>query len=119
MLRKWRLGVAATLFVCENLFFIGVGGGLGVFEKVQVVPALLAANVAALVLIAVATLAFGRLYCSAICPLGVFQDLVIGAARVFAKKRFAYVPAHTALRYVLLAFVGLAFACGLASACPR
>ncbi|HNX34826.1 MAG TPA: 4Fe-4S dicluster domain-containing protein [Kiritimatiellia bacterium] len=114
MLKKMRVGAATALFVCENLFFIGVGGGLGVFEKVQLVPALLAANIAALILIAVVTLVFGRLYCSTLCPLGVFQDLVIGAARVFAKKRFAIAPAHTTLRYVLLALVGLAFACGIA-----
>ncbi|OGV64054.1 MAG: hypothetical protein A2283_05080 [Lentisphaerae bacterium RIFOXYA12_FULL_48_11] len=115
MLRKIRLGVAAALFVCENLFFISVGIGLGVFEKVQLVPALLAVNVAAIVSIAAVTLLFGRVYCSTLCPLGVFQDLVIGAVRIFAKKRFAYASAHTVLRYAILALVGVAFAFGFAA----
>ena len=115
MLSKIRLGVAAALFFCVNLFFIGVGGGLGVFEQIQLVPALLAVNVTALVSIAAVTLLFGRIYCSTLCPLGVFQDLAISAARVVSKKRFAYEPAHTVLRYGLLAVVGTAFAFGFAA----
>lgn len=115
MLRRVRIAVAAALFVCENLFFIGVGGGLGVFEKFQLVPALLAMNVAALVTIGAVTLLCGRVYCSTLCPLGVFQDAVIGLARAFAKKRFAYAPAHAVLRYGVLAAVAAAFAVGFAS----
>ena len=115
MLRKTRQIVAASLFVCVNLFFIGVGGGLGVFEKIQLVPALLAMNVAALVAIAAVTLLFGRVYCSTLCPLGVFQDIVIRLTHNPARKRFAYAPAHTVLRYGLLAFVGIALAFGFAA----
>ena len=115
MLRNLRRVGGMALFVCVNLVFVGVGGGLGVLEKCQLVPALLAVNVAALVALAAATLLFGRVYCSTLCPLGVFQDLVIGTARVFTKKHFAYAPAHTTLRYVLLALVGVAFAFGVAA----
>lgn len=115
MLRKWRLLIASVLFVCENLFFIGISNRMGVLAKVQFLPALLAANVVALALLVAATLLFGRVYCSTLCPLGVLQDLAISAMRVFTKKRFAYAPAHHALRYGLLSLVGLALACGIAS----
>lgn len=115
MLRRIRIGVASLLFLCENLFFIGVGGGLGVFERFQFVPALLAMNLAAITFIVALTLLFGRVYCSTLCPLGVFQDIVIGAARIFAKKRFVYAPAHTLFRYVTLSVVAIALAAGIAS----
>ena len=115
MLRRVRLAVAALLFLCENLFFIGVGGGMGVFERFQFIPALLAMNLAALVFIVALTLLFGRIYCSTLCPLGVFQDIVIGAARIFGKKRFAYAPSHTLFRYVALSVVAVAFAVGVAA----
>ncbi len=115
MLRRIRLGVAATLFLCENLFFIGVGGGLGVFEKFQFLPALLAMNIVAVAATLGVTLLFGRIYCSTLCPLGVFQDIVIRAARIFTKKRFAYAPSHTLLRYAVLFVVAIAFAVGFAA----
>jgi ferredoxin len=115
MLRRVRLAVAAVLFLCENLFFIGVAGGTGVFERFQFVPALLAMNFAAIAFIVALTLLLGRVYCSTLCPLGVFQDIVIGIARVFAKKRFVYAPPHTLFRYAALSVVAVAFAVGIAA----
>jgi len=115
MLRRIRLTVAAILFLCENLFFIGVGGGMGIFERFQLIPALLAMNLAAIVFLVALTLLLGRVYCSTLCPLGVFQDIVIGMARLFAKKRFVYARAHTLFRYAALSVVAAAFAIGIAA----
>ena len=42
----------------------------------QFLPALLAVNVGVVSVLLVLTLLFGRVYCSVICPLGVFQDVV-------------------------------------------
>jgi polyferredoxin len=50
----------------------------------QFLPACLALNVAVIVGLVLLTLAFGRVYCSVICPLGVFQD---GVARLGALSR--------------------------------
>ena len=55
--------------------------------------------VAALVLL---TLLFGRVYCSVICPLGVFQDVVSRAAARRRKNRFRYSRALSWLRYGML-----------------
>ena len=49
---------------------------LGWMAKVQFLPAVLALNVGVIVFLVLLTLIFGRVYCSVICPLGVFQDLV-------------------------------------------
>ena len=49
---------------------------LGWMAKVQFLPAVLALNVGVIVFLVLLTLIFGRVYCSVICPLGVFQDLM-------------------------------------------
>ena len=48
---------------------------LGWLAKIQLLPAVLALNVGVIVVLVVATLLFGRVYCSVICPLGIFQDV--------------------------------------------
>jgi ferredoxin len=59
--------------------------------EIQFVPSLVAlltgAGVSlACVVIAVVTLAFGRIYCSVICPLGIFQDVVSRVASWLKRK---------------------------------
>ena len=49
---------------------------LGWMAKIQLLPAILAMNVAVIVILIAMTLIFGRIYCSVICPLGVMQDAV-------------------------------------------
>ncbi|MEE4116925.1 MAG: 4Fe-4S binding protein [Marinilabiliaceae bacterium] len=48
----------------------------------------------------------GRTYCSVICPLGTYQDLVnrLGGKIKRRNRRFAYGRAHNILRYSILAF---------------
>lgn len=56
------------------------------------------------------TLAFGRVYCSTVCPVGTFQDMAARSIRRFPlgkygnhKSRYRYTPPQTALRYTVLA----------------
>ncbi|MBU1172389.1 MAG: 4Fe-4S dicluster domain-containing protein [Proteobacteria bacterium] len=56
------------------------------------------------------TVLAGRLYCSFLCPLGTFMDLVIRFRP--GKKRFLWTRAHTALRYSLLGLTLLVLASG-------
>lgn len=52
------------------------------------------------------TLLFGRIYCSTICPAGVFQDLVIFLKRKIRKKqRFRFLKARNAIRLSILGLV--------------
>jgi ferredoxin len=66
-------------------------------------PALAAAGFA---IVLILTALFGRVYCSFLCPLGVFQDVFAWLARkVRLKKRYKYKEARNYLRYPLLALV--------------
>ena len=54
------------------------------------------------------TLLFGRLYCSMICPLGTFQDIIIRIADKLRKPRrvqFRYQKPHDAWRYAATASI--------------
>ena len=56
----------------------------------------------------------GRVYCSVICPLGVFQDIVsyLSSRRKGKKKRFRHSKPHTLLRYATLAVFVILLAAG-------
>ena len=53
------------------------------------------------------TLLFGRIYCSAICPFGIIQDVISYISKKFKKKKFRYkyAPPKNIIRY---GFLGLA-----------
>lgn len=78
MLKKTRVALAVLMWIGVTLLLLDVSGlvqaYLGWMAKIQFLPAVLAANVGAVVLVAVLTILVGRIYCSVICPLGVFQD---------------------------------------------
>lgn len=80
MLRKIRLTLAVIIFTMTTLLFLDFTGAthcwLGWIAKMQFLPALLAVNIGVVSVLLVLTLLFGRVYCSVICPLGVFQDVV-------------------------------------------
>lgn len=88
MLRKIRIALASLFFVGITLLLVGIGQQWwGWMAKLQFLPACLALNVAVIVAIALLTLVFGRIYCSVICPLGVWQDIVIWVRRVLGKHQ--------------------------------
>ena len=61
------------------------------------------------------TLLFGRVYCSVICPLGVFQDVVSWLGKKRKKNRYSYSPALSWLRYGVLGVFILALIGGVGS----
>jgi len=81
--------------------------------KIQFLPAVMALNVIVIVALVLLTLIFGRIYCSVICPLGVFQDLL---ARLHRKKnKYSYSKEVRWLRYPMLAVFIIAGAAGIGS----
>ncbi|MDR0414085.1 MAG: 4Fe-4S dicluster domain-containing protein [Prevotellaceae bacterium] len=112
MLYKIRRVVAAVFFALITLLFLDFTGTahlwFGWLAKAQLLPAALAVNVTVIVLLAVVTLLFGRVYCSVVCPLGVLQDGISGAAGRRRKNRFRYSPAKSWLRYGLLILLAAA-----------
>lgn len=121
MLRKIRIILATLLLVCITFLFLDFTGTVHVWfgwmAKLQFLPAVLALNVGVVFLLVVMTLLFGRVYCSVICPLGVFQDIVswISGKRKKKKYRFSYSPAVSWLRYGVLGLFIVAAVAGISS----
>ena len=94
MLRKIRLIAATLCFVLITLLFLDFTGTLhgwfGWLAKIQFLPAVLALNVGVVLFLVLLTLAFGRVYCSVICPLGVFQDVVARIGRRGKKLPYSF-----------------------------
>ena len=97
MLKKIRVVLAWVFWIGITLLLLDFTGTLhaylGWMAKVQFLPAVLAVNVGVMVALVLLTLVFGRVYCSVICPLGVFQDGVAHlhvARNRKAKKRLPY-----------------------------
>ena len=118
MLRKIRIVAAIIFLLCITAMFIDWTGTLrhwfGWMAKIQFLPALLALNVVVVAALVVLTLLCGRIYCSVICPMGVFQDVVnhLSAKRKGKKKRFKYLPANNWLRYGVFALFVIAILAG-------
>ena len=119
MLRKIRITVAAICFVAVTLLFLDFTGTLhlwfGWLAKIQFLPAVLALNFVVIAILLVLTLLFGRIYCSVICPLGIFQDCVsnLSSRRKGKKARFSYSKEIKWLRYGVLVLFVIALVAGL------
>jgi len=120
ILRKIRIASAVLFFVAVTLLFLDVTGTvhawLGWTARLQFLPALLALNVGVVLVLLLLTLCFGRLYCSVICPLGVFQDIVARLSGKRKKHRYGYSRPLRALRFTVLVLFIAALAAGLGSA---
>ena len=117
MLKKARRLLAAVFFTLITLMLLDFTGTLhtwlGWMAKVQFLPAVLAVNVVIIVVLILLTLVFGRIYCSVICPLGVFQDIVSWIHGKRKKNRFSYSPAVSWLRYLMLVVMIVAIIVGI------
>ncbi|MCD7973379.1 MAG: 4Fe-4S binding protein [Candidatus Azobacteroides sp.] len=89
---------------------------ISLLANIQLIPALLAINIGVLLFLLVLTFIFGRIYCSVICPLGIFQDVIRRFSNLFRKKKqryaFRYARAKNILRYVLLGLTAVAIISG-------
>ena len=115
MLRKIRTILAAVVMVLITLLFLDFTGTLhhwmGWLAKVQFLPAVMALNVAVIVALLVLTLIFGRIYCSIICPLGIFQDVLARFRR--KKNKYSYSKEVRWLRYPVLVLFIIALVAGV------
>lgn len=109
MLKIIRITLAALSLVAVTLLFLDVTGFAaahwGWFAKVQLMPAVMSLNIGVLVALAAVTLLMGRVYCSVICPLGIYQD-VVSRIKLFiggraAKNRYKYHAQYKHVRYTV------------------
>lgn len=122
MLKAVRVALAVVSLVAMTLLFVDFTGTAAALwpwlAKAQLVPALLAGNLAALAVILAMTLLLGRVYCSVICPLGILQDVANWLrVRLTSKKagkfRFGYSPARAKTRLGVMAVFAVLLVLGL------
>ena len=124
MVRKIRLTLATIFYVCITLMFLDFTGVTHTYfswmAKLQFLPAVLALNVGVIILLLALTLIFGRIYCSVICPMGVFQDIIAWFGKKARPKKerkmpYNYSKALNALRYTVLGVFVMAIIAGVGS----
>ena len=125
-LKGLRVLLAILFFVPILLFFVDFSGVLpdSVHRllHLQLMPALLGGMVGLIVFQFLLALVFGRIYCSTICPAGVFQDIInrlfcIGKKKKKGSRRFTYHKPMNRLRYVLLVITAVMAVFGLSELC--
>lgn len=120
-LKAIRIILAALMLLGITALLLDTTGvlrhWLGWMPKVQLLPAMMALNVAVVVAILLVTLVIGRFYCAVVCPMGIFQDLFVWAHKlIFGKKRpYRYRKPANWLRYTVLALFVLAMLVGMNS----
>ena len=117
MLRKIRITLAAVMFIGITLLFLDFTGTMhhwvSWMPKLQFLEAILALNVAAIVVLVVLTIIFGRIYCSFICPLGILQDIFGWFGKKAKKNRYSYSKEKKWLRYAMLVVFFIALVAGI------
>ena len=118
MLRKLRILLQVVTITLVTLLLLGIGFRVhlwaGWVAKIQFIPALLATSFGILALLIVATLIFGRIYCSVVCPLGIMQDFFSWIGGKIKKNRFNYSKNRILLRSLVCAFFLFAMIIGFA-----
>ncbi len=115
MYRKIRISLAVVFWVGLTLLFLDFTGAihlcLGWMAKIHILPALLALKFGVIAILIILTLLFGRIYCSVICPLGVFQDGIswLSGRRKGKKFRFTHSKPLSALRWGIFIAVLVSF----------
>jgi polyferredoxin len=118
-LASTRRFLAAVMIILLTLLFLDFTGSLypwlGWAAKLQILPLLLSGSLLTIVLLALCTLLFGRVYCAIICPLGICQDAVsnISGRRKGKKNRFRRTAAKPWLRRGILILYAAALILGI------
>ena len=81
----------ATLFFILSVAYLAVSPTLHpiarVVAKIQIIPSLIATGMGAVAVWFGITFIFGRIYCSTICPVGTYQDVVIWLRKRLGRRR--------------------------------
>jgi len=119
MLRKIRIVLATVMLIGITWLFVDFTGTahhcFSWMPKLQLLEAILALNVVALVILIVMTLVFGRIYCSIICPLGILQDIIGWVGKKVKKNRYTFSKAVSWLRYTMLGVMVVSLVAGIGS----
>lgn len=109
MLRKARIILSVVIFGLITFYFLDFAEILpNSFHRlahIQFVPALMSLSFIILAVLILITLLLGRIYCSTICPMGIFQDIVTWISKKTAKKKETF-PLLASQEYTALGSIG-------------
>lgn len=104
-MRNIRIILASVMLIVSLLWLLlgsGVASSAAFSEKFQIIPSAIQTCLGTTVFWIIATLLFGRVYCSTVCPVGTIQDLAIWARRkIDTEHTFRYEEGKH-IRYVVL-----------------
>ena len=108
MLKHLRVVLQVFSIICLTLLFLDFTGTLqpwfGWLAKIQLLPAALTHPAPFILLfLFLATLVFGRLYCSLVCPMGIVQDFFNWLGMKRSRNHFHYSSENRWLRFIVLA----------------
>lgn len=119
MLKYLRIAIQIVSISLLTLLFLDFTGTVqpifGWMAKVQLFPAIMALNVVVVVILVLLTIVFGRLYCSVICPMGIFQDFFSFIGLKVRRNHFHYKSENKWLRFFVLAVFIVAIVMGFTS----
>jgi ferredoxin len=112
------LSISALFLDYRNMIPEGV---YRFFSATQIVPSLIRAVTAfglisiGALLVLLLTVFFGRVYCSAVCPLGIFQDVIIRLSqKINRRRRFKFKKPFYNIHYSLFALTAVSLISGSA-----
>lgn len=122
LLRLVRILVAIVVLAV----FVGLFADFGMtipavaawLVHVQFLPAAMSFAIATFVIRLIVTLISGRIYCSTVCPLGVFQDICARLPRIGKVRprwHYHYSAPFTRLRAIMLFLVALSIVLGISA----
>jgi ferredoxin len=117
MLRKLRIAISTFFFVSLTFYLLDFADILPskfhILAHIQLLPALFALNIGIVLFLIILTIVLGRVYCSSICPLGYFQDIINYITIKFQKKeKFSYQKSLNLLRWGVFSLSVIAFLFG-------
>lgn len=126
LLKRTRVILAILFFISISVLFLDFRKAIPekLYDDItwfQFIPSLLkfitiiSYSALGFLVILVFTVLFGRIYCSTICPLGIFQDILIRISKRFKKKKkrnFNYAKPKNYLRYSILVLCVIVFMLG-------
>lgn len=119
MLKYLRIAIQIVSIALLTLLFLDFTGTIqpifGWMTKVQLFPAIMSLNVVVVVILVLLTIVFGRLYCSVICPMGIFQDFFSFIGLKVRRNHFHYKSENKWLRFFVLAVFIVAIVMGFTS----
>ncbi len=114
-LKKSRVFLSLLFFIPISVLFLDPRNGIpaavsNFFTSLQIIPSFIKLFVffgwltIGLVVVVLLTLLFGRVYCSTLCPLGTFQDIVIRIRKkIHKKERYEFIKPAYAIHYGIFA----------------